>query len=524
MTHNMTCLRLCEKSFKVMNMKICLKNYRQIKGENMKKVLIENLKNLKKLEFNIPEQNDVYLVVGSNGAGKTTLFICLERICNSYSFARGFLSTRNTQEVDQYEKATIQYTVDNEVVKFRKKSTKWASVPRNGNEILIKFDFPTVVFIKADSKRIDISQDEIRQGNYQSVDKSIKDTMNKIFETKRFNQLKRLRNGNGRGKQATFFYVIKDGDMYYSEKRFSSGELALLRLVEQLNTVPEGALILLDEAEMALHPRVQKNLLEYLKEKASEKNLMVLIATHSSTMIKATLEKNIILLLEEKGATKAITPCYPARAIGSLDFERNVIFDFIFFVEDDKARILLKKMLERYLKLEPKHSTVMHCIIPVGGYSQTAMLAINTRNQLHSQSKVFALLDGDVFEDGLQNSSFVKVYEDNKAIIKNLGYTPEVWLIEKIEENDCQLNQLFIEKFHSEIIDVIDNNEYKKCNAQNLRQKAKDKVKVAVAVLKKNSGDNEDVLLDQLFALTIDKMGDGKIKSIIAPMINASRV
>ena len=99
-----------------------------------------------------------------------------------------------------------------------------------------------------------------------AADANIKQDLNRIFETNKFNNLRRLRNANGRGRHATFFYVIRENNgRYYSEKRFSTGELAVLRLVEKLVSVENNAMVLLDEAEMALHPRIQKNLLDYLK-------------------------------------------------------------------------------------------------------------------------------------------------------------------------------------------------------------------------------------------------------------------
>ena len=42
------------------------------------KITIDKVKNVKHLEFIIPEKTGVYLLVGPNGAGKTTLLTCLE--------------------------------------------------------------------------------------------------------------------------------------------------------------------------------------------------------------------------------------------------------------------------------------------------------------------------------------------------------------------------------------------------------------------------------------------------------------
>ena len=269
----------------------------------MRKITIDNTKNIHHLEFVLPERSGVYLLVGANGTGKTTLLVCLDRICNPYGFARGFSASKSFGEVDQYEHAKIQYDVDNPQTSllFRKKTARWAVSPKGKSELLRNFGFSNSIFIKADSNRIDIAKDEIRAGDYVAADVNIKQDLNRIFETNKFNNLRRLRNANGRGRHATFFYVIREnGGKYYSEKRFSTGELAVLRLVEKLVSVENNAMVLLDEAEMALHPRIQKNLLDYLKNIAEQKNLTVFISTHSITMIKAT-DKHHIMLLNDKG-------------------------------------------------------------------------------------------------------------------------------------------------------------------------------------------------------------------------------
>lgn len=213
----------------------------------MKKILIENTKGIRRLEFAFPEAPGVYLLAGANGVGKTTLLICMERICNSLAFARGFSTARYLNAVDQFENASILYETSDMRIRFRKKTARWAPTPRTGSSSLLQsFGYSDVIFVRADSKRIDISQDDLRAGRFVAADSEIKDTLNALMETQKYSRLMRLRNTNGRGRQASYYYTIKEADrMYYSEKRFSTGELALLRLVEQLKNkfTPEVWLI-----------------------------------------------------------------------------------------------------------------------------------------------------------------------------------------------------------------------------------------------------------------------------------------
>lgn len=58
----------------------------------MKKIRIENVKNITYMEFDIPNPG-VYLLTGSNGSGKTTLLTALHRLGFGNAFAH-FLKQR----------------------------------------------------------------------------------------------------------------------------------------------------------------------------------------------------------------------------------------------------------------------------------------------------------------------------------------------------------------------------------------------------------------------------------------------
>ena len=161
----------------------------------MKKIVIENTKSIRRLEFVVPERKEVYLLVGANGVGKTTLLVCLDRICNPNGFARGFSASHNFGSVDQYRDACIRYEIDDPEValQFRKKTARWAVSPKGKGHLLSQFGFSSTVFIKADSNRINISEAEIRAGRFEAADITIKRALNEILETTKFNNLKRLR-------------------------------------------------------------------------------------------------------------------------------------------------------------------------------------------------------------------------------------------------------------------------------------------------------------------------------------------
>lgn len=491
----------------------------------MRSIRINNIKGIRELSFKVPERNDVYLLVGANGTGKSTLLICLDRLCNNLAFSHGFSFSRNTVDVDQYTSSSVIYATDTHSIRFHKGPARWVSSPKKGSSSLLRsFGFRVSIFIKADSRRLEVTSEELRNGEYIQADASVRTALNAIFETSRFNNLYLLRITHGRGRSATLFYVIRNENDNYSEKRFSSGELALVRLIEQIHTVSADALVLIDEAELALHPRIQRNLLNYIREKSREKNLMVFIATHSTTMINMTNKNNIILLQNNsEGITDVVYSCYPAKAIGGVDYIENSGFDYIFFVEDDMARLLLKKMLSRYITLEPRHSTASTCIIPIGGYEQTALFAVNTRHQLFGNIKAFAVLDADAFVEGQQNQTFWALYQNNQSLIKSLGCTPEMWIVEQIESDDAVIDTLLRDVFRVERSQIIENAEYQACTSNNPRKLAKKKLDKVVNAIAQHTGDNEEIVTDQFASKLIDTLSDGRVREIIGPMLNSAR-
>ena len=281
-------------------------------------------------------------------------------------------------------------------------------------------------------------------------------------------------------------------------------------------------MILLDEAEIALHPRIQKKLLDYLKRVASEKRLTIIISTHSVTMIKAT-DKQHILLLENigRGRYRIENPCYPAKAIGSVDFMDNIIYDAVFFVEDEMARLLLKKMIRICCEADQRFHTITNCIVPVGGYEQTALLAINTKTQLLGRSYVCAVWDEDVFSETILNDTRIRdFYEANREMIFNLGCTPEVWMIEKLESRNEEIVRAFRERFCYEVDTVLQSPEYLSCSSPKPRKLAKKKMDVVVSKFALACGDSEEIVLDAFAQIVIEKAYDvSTIRSIVAPML-----
>lgn len=78
-----------------------------------------------------------------------------------------------------------------------------------------------------------------------------------------------------------YLYVGEKNGERYSEFNFGSGESSIFRLVADIEALPDGALVLIEEIENGLHPIAVERVVEYLLSVAERKNIQTIFTTHS---------------------------------------------------------------------------------------------------------------------------------------------------------------------------------------------------------------------------------------------------
>ena len=82
-----------------------------------------------------------------------------------------------------------------------------------------------------------------------------------------------------------YLYVGSDGTNTYSEFNFGSGETSIIRMVAEMETLPDSSLVLIEEIENGLHPVAVKRVVEYFIDLAYRKNIQIIFTTHSDYAI-----------------------------------------------------------------------------------------------------------------------------------------------------------------------------------------------------------------------------------------------
>lgn len=404
------------------------------------KLTIRDLKNIKLLEFEIPEPG-AYLLTGTNGSGKTSLLTCISRLRNSNAFQRGFSSSFHTS-LDSHRGASVKYDINGQSVTYTYVEERWAPLPRKNSGLLATCGYPAVAYIAADAERVQPQKQAFAPRSVRPTQDSLREAMNTIFSTSKFSELCYLNLNRGGAEKA---YLIRQPPLggkpvaYYSERNFSLGELCVLKLLLALENIQNDSLVLIDELELATHPRAQTQLFTYLKKFSEDKNLTIIFSTHSVSLIKGTDRKQVLFLENSNGVVSCIRGCYPTYTLGHISSGEEVAPDCIVYVEDDSGKKCLNAMLELYRQKTGLGVLLPTTLaVPLGGFRQILEFLDKAPQMLPRQTKLMVALDKDVEQEALvdyqtrNDHAMLALFDRLKTNLTYLPWTPEVGLVELI--------------------------------------------------------------------------------------------
>lgn len=436
----------------------------------MYKVELQNIKGIKKLVFSLPTKKGVYVLTGANGCGKTTLLVALCRIGNNQAFKAYQIKENDGCKIDTYKEASITYIVEDKKVVYQHKNKRWNPIPKGNSKLILNYPFKNTLFISTMGMRF-FSQDSfnVKRIVFNAVSPDLVKSMNMLLDTNRFENLKYITVKNKRGRQKKLhrdnkLYVIKNLNVIYSEKNFSLGERLLLNILDELEHIQRNSMLLIDEVELALHPIAQVKFFDYLKDKANEKNLVIIISTHSSSLINHA-EKLLYLKSNECGEVEVKENCLPAYILKDLSALEERKPDIIFFVEDKMA---FKYLIRVWQKFKSDMKSDIYCsVIPVGGYEQVVEMVSQAPSLGFNKKYVQAFLDNDV-EGSIRalkskgekqteaEKRKLKLFADNDENISYLNITPELGIWNFIENNANDFEDFFETRHGSQLCKVSD--------------------------------------------------------------------
>lgn len=387
------------------------------------KLIINNIKNIKKADLSFPFDKGLYAIVGENGCGKSTIMLALSLVVKTSS---AHLLSNEAVETS----STIEISID-------KQSDKWYYNPKRKELTTGKFHRHNDRYALTASTHCegfyegsifygcrfdDFNQVDtfLKQPNVASLlvdaDSFVAESLGYILHNNKayYHDLKKIIN-RSKAKEYGFKgipYFIQFGNRIISQFKMSSGESMLISLIDFLNNViiknprrKNKLLFLIDEVELALHPSAIDRLVLFLEKLINESTseLVILFSTHSAELIQKIKPRNIFLIENNEGIIDMINPCYPNYAIRSLYVPNG--FDFILLVEDE----LTKGIVEKVLRENNLQKSKLCCVLPAGGCNQMLKLHRDmvTYNTLGVGKHIISIYDGDVKESISKRKEYV---------------------------------------------------------------------------------------------------------------------
>ena len=282
--------------------------------------------------------------------------------------------------------------------------------------------------------------------------------------------------------------------------------------------MPHNSLILIDEFDMALHPKAQAALLRYMDGVARDKHLTLIFSTHSSSVIKRAGRKRILLLQHKgEGRVTCLGRAFPAQALGDIVVDEDIQPDFLFFVEDYPARFLLEAMVELLRSAKDGNCAAPYYrVVPVGGFMNVIEF-LTSSDQIFSKSvSRFAFLDEDVKSEFLKEAAkkkkyaVLKKFEDSKERIHFLPCTPEVGIIELLESDTIghshRLSHLLAKGVPQDLHPLMVNEDYKRITVPDKpRKQAKNRLEHLVSEIKKRTGGEQNPIIRAMMSYYVQK-------------------
>lgn len=193
-------------------------------------------------------------------------------------------------------------------------------------------------------------------------------------------------------------FKYKTNAQKYSSYNAASGEDTLIHLLTDIINAESKALILIDEIESGLHPKVQRRLANVLYDISKKDQKQFIITTHSPTFISCFSSKSRIFIEKtSRGNTRAIYDVSATTCMTKMDSVGHPLVEV--FCEDRCAAKIIKKAL---IDISSKHSSFSRLIevVPIGAANETfqcyAMHLLAYNKKEHNTRGYACILDGDM--------------------------------------------------------------------------------------------------------------------------------
>lgn len=387
-------------------------------------------------------QSPISVITGTNRSGKTTILHTIA--CSHYNFTRRNVANGDMERVTwgkfmrftSTEKQQEDWTYH---VKFREgqniqerrgqrkaRTNKWNGVAKKESQIGNSDNGRKVYLIDLDRiipARCLSNSAYLKAKNHQAnlFAETKKEYLSYILESDyKVNSIIKI------ADKEIFEY---HNQYTYSSFNAASGEDVLTRIISDVVDAEDNSLILIEEIEIGLHPKVQRRLMDVLYHEACKYKKQFIITTHSSSVLSAVDPISRIFIQNCNGIYHAISKISLNAALSKIDAKTYPLLNL--FVEDDCATKILNKILVHITTIRKVMGfNNLINIIQIGDAQKTYDYYIahkNTYSKKIIQCGAICILDGD--KKTVQAKGKLKYPKDDDLFFLYSNEAPEKFLL-----------------------------------------------------------------------------------------------
>lgn len=223
----------------------------------------------------------------------------------------------------------------------------------------------------------------------------------------------------------------------YTSFNCGAGEECIATILSSLLSCPDNSIIAIEEIEIGIHPACLKPLMRAILEIINDKNLQVIITSHSPYFMRCCPKDALVWLKRFGNECKFITGPNVEMIVN--DLGATPYKNLYVFCEDEVAETFIKKVISK-----KEERDLVQVISGLG--SRLVNIAIKFKEKLNiDDSKIFILFDGDVGENSQKKAAVEKEASDYGFAYDFLPskLSPEEYVADIIQKNKNFLLELF---------------------------------------------------------------------------------
>jgi predicted ATPase len=296
-----------------------------------------------RIDFRFP----MIAISGENGSGKSTILQSAAAIYSQVSGAqtRWFASDFFPDTPwDTIRDAAIRFTVrqgnSSTMSSVRKPTDRWRGNPERPERPVAYIDLARIQPVSA------------RTGYLKLAKATIRESGATVFEPTTIARLSEIMGRTyASGRMATTeadntrqVPVISINGRDVSGFHQGAGEFTITELLQ--TDIARYSLVLIDEVETSLHPRAQRRLIRDLADLCRERELQVILTTHSPYVLEELPPEARGYILSGREKKEVVFGVSPDFAMTQMDEEVHPECDL--YVEDRRAKLLLQEILVKF--------------------------------------------------------------------------------------------------------------------------------------------------------------------------------